>query len=78
MYSAPTLASLLDHQACTLRAQIDGVYDGGVDAVHDARVATRRIRELLALIPVIPKLLGWEGCAEAESRLDAAVIAPAR
>jgi hypothetical protein len=49
-----------------------------VDAVHDARVATRRIRELLARIPVIPKLLGWEGCAEAESRLDAAVIAPAR
>jgi CHAD domain-containing protein len=49
-----TLASLLDQQASVLRTQLDGVYDGAVDAVHDARVATRRIRELLALLPVVP------------------------
>jgi CHAD domain-containing protein len=45
----PTPAALLDQQAKVLRAQLDGVYDGRVDAVHDARVATRRIRELLSL-----------------------------
>ena len=45
----PTPAALLDQQAKVLRAQLDGVYDGRVDAVHDARVATRRIRELLTL-----------------------------
>jgi len=49
-----TLASLLDQQASVLRTQLDGVYDGAVDAVHEARVATRRIRELLALVPVVP------------------------
>ena len=49
-----TLASLLDDQIRTLRGQLDGVHDGHVDAVHDARVATRRIRELLALVPAVP------------------------
>jgi CHAD domain-containing protein len=45
----PTPAALLDQQAKVLRTQLDGVYDGRVDAVHAARVATRRIRELLSL-----------------------------
>ena len=45
----PTPVALLDQQAKVLRTQLDGVYDGRVDAVHDARVATRRIRELLSL-----------------------------
>lgn len=63
MQRSLTLASLLDHQISTLRAQLDGVYDGGVDAVHDARVATRRIRELLALIPVVPGRERQDGAA---------------
>jgi CHAD domain-containing protein len=46
-----TPAAILDQQTSLLRAQLDGVFDGGVDAIHDARVATRRIRELLALVP---------------------------
>ena len=50
----PTPATLLDQQAKVLRTQLDGVYDGRVDAVHDARVATRRIRELLSLAPEAP------------------------
>jgi len=50
----PTPADLLDQQAKVLRTQLDGVYDGRVDAVHDARVATRRIRELLSLAPGAP------------------------
>jgi len=51
MLLTPTPAALLDQQAKVLRTQLDGVYDGRVDAVHDARVATRRIRELLSLAP---------------------------
>lgn len=54
MSATPTLAALLDRQASALKTQLDGVYDGDAEAVHDARVATRRIRELLMLVPVIP------------------------
>ena len=54
MFGTPTLATLLDEQASVLRTQLSGVYDGTPEAVHDSRVATRRIRELLALVPVIP------------------------
>jgi CHAD domain-containing protein len=49
-----SLASLLDQQAFIFRTQLKDVYEGGVDGIHDARVATRRIRELLALVPVVP------------------------
>jgi CHAD domain-containing protein len=51
MLHSPTPAAILDQQAKVLRTQLDGVYDGRVDAVHAARVATRRIRELLSLAP---------------------------
>src|SRR5215207_6149308 len=51
---SPTPAAILDQQTEVLRTQVGGVYDGRVDAVHDARVATRRIRELLALAPPVP------------------------
>ncbi len=34
----------------TLRATLPGVLDGLADSVHDARVSTRRIRELLPLL----------------------------
>lgn len=54
MLGSRTLTSLLDQQTSVLRTQLGSVYDGAVDAVHDARVATRRIRELLALVPVVP------------------------
>jgi CHAD domain-containing protein len=49
MFHSRTPAVILDQQTSALRTQLDGVYDGQIDAVHDARVATRRIRELLAL-----------------------------
>jgi CHAD domain-containing protein len=48
------LTSLLDNQTYVFRTQLEGIREGGVDAVHDARVATRRIRELLALLPAVP------------------------
>ena len=54
MVRSQSLTSLLDRQTSVLRTQLDGVYDGAVDAVHNARVATRRIRELLSLVPVVP------------------------
>lgn len=54
MYGTRTLATLLDEQTSVLRTQLSGVLDGHSDAVHDSRVATRRIRELLALVPAIP------------------------
>jgi CHAD domain-containing protein len=58
MLLSRTPAALLDQQSSLLRAQLDGVYDGQIEAIHDARVATRRIRELLALAP---PLAGAEG-----------------
>ncbi len=54
MYGTRTLATLLDEQTSVLRTQLTGVLDGRGEAVHDSRVATRRIRELLALVPAIP------------------------
>src|SRR5687768_10563955 len=54
MFRTHTPAELLDQQASLLAARLDGVYDGDVNAVHDARIATRRIRELLALVPLVP------------------------
>ena len=55
MFTSRTPISLLEDQASVLRTQLDGVYDGAVEAVHAARVATRRIRELLALVPFVPE-----------------------
>ena len=54
MFGTTSLTSLLDQQASVLRTRLKGVHDGDVEAVHDARVATRRIRELLALVPAVP------------------------
>jgi CHAD domain-containing protein len=51
MLHNPTPAAILDQQSNVFRTQLDGVYDGNVEAVHAARVATRRIRELLTLAP---------------------------
>ena len=51
MFGKPTPAVLLDQQRGLFSAQLDGLDDGRVDAVHDARIVTRRIRELLALVP---------------------------
>ena len=47
MVTSSTPAALLDFQASAFRTQLSCVFDGNADAVHAARVATRRIRELL-------------------------------
>src|SRR5262245_58652192 len=41
--------SLLREQVHILGSQLEAVRDGDADGVHQARVATRRIRELLRL-----------------------------
>jgi CHAD domain-containing protein len=58
MFGSRTLASLLDEQTSVLRTQLVCVLDGSADAVHDSRVATRRIRELLELAPTVPSFDG--------------------
>jgi CHAD domain-containing protein len=49
VFSSPTPYTLLVSQVETLRSHLPGVRDGNADSVHDARVAGRRIRELLSL-----------------------------
>jgi CHAD domain-containing protein len=49
MLGARTPGSLLDTQIVRLQAELPRLRDGDVDGIHDARVATRRIRELLPL-----------------------------
>lgn len=50
-----TPATLLDSQASAFRTQLSCVFDGEADAVHAARVATRRIRELLRVFQASPE-----------------------
>jgi CHAD domain-containing protein len=45
-----TPSTLYRDQVRILRAQLPGLFDGAKEAVHEARVATRRIRELLPLV----------------------------
>jgi CHAD domain-containing protein len=51
LFQTRTPVVILDQQTSLLSDQLEGVFDGLVEAIHDARVATRRIRELLALVP---------------------------
>ena len=73
MLGTPTLTSLLDQQTYTLRTQLEGVHDGAVDAIHDARVATRRIRELLALVPGVPGREGEDDAAKGYKKMGRAL-----
>lgn len=50
MLTSPTPFTLFVNQVRILRSHLPGVREGDVDSVHDARVATRRIRELLELV----------------------------
>ena len=49
MLSTPTPFTLLSDQLSRFTGQLAGVREGGADAIHDARVTTRRLRELLQL-----------------------------
>ena len=49
MFSAATPISILRTHAKTLMGRLPQLFDGDVDAVHDARIASRRVREILPL-----------------------------
>jgi CHAD domain-containing protein len=73
MRGIPTLASLLDQQTSIFQTQLADLHEGGVDAIHDARVATRRIRELLALVPVRPGRPREDDVAKAYKKIGRAL-----
>jgi CHAD domain-containing protein len=50
MFEFVTPHGLFRTQIHTLRATLPGVLDGAEESIHDARIATRRIRELLPLL----------------------------
>ena len=49
MFRAATPISFFQQQITVLQSQMPGVFDGRLDSIHDARIATRRIREVLPL-----------------------------
>ena len=50
MFRVVTPYTLLHQQVCELRRNLPGVFDGQASSIHDARVATRRVREVLPLV----------------------------
>jgi CHAD domain-containing protein len=65
MLDAQQPLTLLRGQVHTLKSHLDAVRDGDPEGVHQARVATRRIRELL------PLLSGRQGPQTADAVLEA-------
>jgi CHAD domain-containing protein len=49
MFESATPIALFQHQAALLRGHLPGLLDGHLDSIHNARIATRRIREILPL-----------------------------
>jgi CHAD domain-containing protein len=49
MFRSVTPIALFQQQTTILREHLPGVLDGRLDSIHDARITTRRIRELLPL-----------------------------
>lgn len=76
MRTSVTPASLLVHQADAFLRHWPGVRDGDAEAIHDARVATRRMRELIPLVAAYFTPSDAEGLErvvrQATSRLGAA------
>lgn len=52
MFAGPRLSALLDDALKSFVAQVPGLRDGSDSAIHDARVAIRRLREAAALARV--------------------------
>jgi hypothetical protein len=49
MFRSATPIAFFQQQTQILRSHLPGVLDGRRDTIHDARIATRRIREVLPL-----------------------------
>jgi CHAD domain-containing protein len=59
--------AVLRHQLDLLLGALPGVFEGDVDAIHDLRVATRRLRSSLS---VFAKLFSPEAVREAERQIS--------
>jgi CHAD domain-containing protein len=42
---------LIERHVTTILGHLPGVFDGNVESVHEARIATRRLREALVYLP---------------------------
>ena len=49
MFQSATPIAFFQQQINLLQSQMPGVFDGHLDSIHNARIATRRIREVLPL-----------------------------
>ena len=49
MSQSHTPIAFFHQQSAILRSHLPGIFDGRVDSIHDARIATRRMREALPL-----------------------------
>ena len=49
MFQSSTPIAFFQQQITILQSQLPGILDGRADSIHDARIATRRIREVLPL-----------------------------
>ena len=49
MLQMTTPLTLFQEQIDVLRTRVPGLLDGRPESIHDARIATRRVRELLSL-----------------------------
>src|SRR6185503_3920935 len=49
MFQSATPIAFFQQQINILQSQMPGLLDGRLDSIHDARIATRRIREVLPL-----------------------------
>lgn len=60
MFESVTPIACFQHQAALLRSHLPGLLDGRPDSIHEARIATRRIRE------VLPLTFEWQRRRDAE------------
>jgi CHAD domain-containing protein len=64
MFGAATPLTIFQQQTEILRAQMPGLFSGSIEAVHDGRIVTRRIRA------VLPLMHEWQRRDQAEDMLS--------
>ena len=62
MFRTNSPLTILNAQAEALAAHLPAVFAGDVEGVHDARIATRRLRETLPLTPPASGVTSWTIC----------------
>ena len=69
MFQTASPRALFQQQIEILRTHVPGVLDGRLDSIHDARIATRRIREVLPLTEEWQRRHSAEGLASFFKRM---------